>query len=302
MQAGENRENGTRGVILKGIGGFYYALDGEGRVHTVRAQGKLRRERLKPKVGDRVEIAPGEGEEHGWILRILPRSNELVRPPVANIDVVVIVASAAAPAPDLMMVDRLMLNARRVRVDVQLVISKCDLDAGGAAAIAGQYRGAEVSPMRVSAETGEGLDELRARLHGRVHALAGQSGAGKSTLINALYGLELETGGLSRKIDRGKNTTRSCELIPVEGGGMVLDTPGFSLLETDVFDPVEIKDSYPEFAPYEGRCYFQPCYHASEPKCAVRDAVAAGEIDEQRHARYAAVLEDMRARWRDRYD
>ena len=156
--------------------------------------------------------------------------------------------------------------------------------------------------MQVSAVTGEGIDALRAALRGRVHALAGQSGAGKSTLINALYGLELETGDLSQKIDRGRNTTRSCELIPVPGGGMVLDTPGFSLLETEVFDPVEIKDSYPEFVPFEGQCYFQPCYHASEPRCAVRDAVEAGQIDEERHARYKSVLEDMRQRWRDRYD
>ena len=295
-------DNRNEGIILRGIGGFYYAMDGAGEVHTVRAQGKIRRERMKPKVGDRVAFSAGQGEEHGWIHRILPRSSELVRPPVANIDMVVIVASAAAPAPDLMMVDRLMVNARRANIAVQLVISKCDLDAGGAEAIARQYAGAEVNPLRVSAATGEGLEALRSCLAGRVHALAGQSGAGKSTLINALYGLELETGDLSRKIDRGKNTTRSCELIPVPGGGMVLDTPGFSLLETEVFDPVELKDSYPEFVPYEGKCYFQPCYHASEPRCAVRSAVAAGEINEERHGRYVAVLEDMRQKWRDRYD
>ena len=291
-----------QGVILQGIGGFYYAMDETGTVHQVRAQRKIRRERLKPKVGDRVEISPGEGEEDGWIHQILPRRNELVRPPVANIDVVVIVAAAAAPLPDLMMVDRLMLNARRAGIDVQLVISKCDLDEGLADDILRQYRGAECDPIKVSSATGEGISALRERLRGRVHALAGQSGAGKSTLINALYGLTLETGDLSRKIDRGKNTTRSCELIPVAGGGMVLDTPGFSLLETDVFDPVEIKDSYPEFLPHEGGCYFQPCYHASEPKCAVRDAVAAGDIDDQRHGRYVEILSDMRQRWRERYD
>ena len=289
-------------VILKGIGGFYYAMDEDGRVHQVRAQRKIRRERLKPKVGDRVEISPGEGEEDGWIHQILPRRNELVRPPVANIDDVVVVASAAAPVPDLMMVDRLLINARRARIGVRLVITKCDMDEGGSEEILAQYRGAEVSPMQVSAVTGEGIDALRAALRGRVHALAGQSGAGKSTLINALYGLALETGDLSRKIDRGKNTTRSCELIPVFGGGMVLDTPGFSLLETDVFDPVEIKDSYPEFAPLEGNCFFKPCYHASEPRCAVRDAVRAGEIDPRRHGRYVELLNDMRQRWRERYD
>jgi len=295
-------ETTSTGTILQGIGGFYTAMDDAGREYTLRAQGKLRRERSKPKVGDRVEMLPGEGEAHGWICRIMPRRNELVRPPVANIDLIVIVVAAATPDPDLMMADRLMLNARRAGIAVQLVINKSDLNPARADEIARQYRGAQVDPLQVCAATGEGLDALRSRLRGRVHALAGQSGAGKSTMINALYGLRLETGGLSRKIDRGKNTTRSCQLIPVEGGGMVLDTPGFSLLESEVFDPVELKDSWPEFAPCEGLCYFQPCYHATEPRCAVLEAVAAGEIDGQRHGRYVALLDEMKMRWRDRYD
>ena len=292
----------STGTILQGIGGFYTARDEDGREYILRAQGKLRRERMKPKVGDRVELIPGEGEEHGWICRILPRRNELVRPPVANIDVIVIVVAAATPDPDLMMVDRLMLNARRAGVAVQLVINKSDLSPDNAGDIVRQYRGAEVSPLQVCAATGAGMEALRERLRGRIHALAGQSGAGKSTMINALYGLDLETGDLSRKIDRGKNTTRHCQLIPVEGGGMVLDTPGFSLLESGVFDPVELKDSWPEFTPYEGQCYFQPCYHATEPRCAVLDAVAAGKIDDRRHGRYIALLDEMKLRWRDRYD
>lgn len=291
-----------QGTILRGIGGFYYALDEGGTLHTLRAQGKIRRERLRPKVGDHVEIAPGEGEEHGWILRILPRRNELERPPVANIDVIAIVVAAATPDPDLMLADRLMLNARRAGIEVRLVVNKVDLDPEGAAEIARQYRGAEVGPVMVSAATGEGVAELRELLKGRVHALAGQSGAGKSTLINALHGLQMETGDLSRKIERGKNTTRHCELVPVEGGGMVLDTPGFSLLETEVFDPVELKDYWPEFAAREGGCFFQPCYHATEPRCAVREAVKNGGIDLQRHERYVALLEEMRQRWRERYD
>lgn len=291
-----------QGIILRGVGGFYYAMDSEGTMYTLRAQGKLRRERMKPKVGDRVELSPGEGEEHGWILRILPRQTELVRPPVANIDVVVLVIAAATPDPDLMLADRMLIVARRAGIKVQMVINKCDLDPEGAKDIARQYANAEVHPILVSAATGEGVDELKARLQGKIHALAGQSGAGKSTLINALYGLSQETGDLSRKIERGKNTTRHCELIPVSGGGMVLDTPGFSLLETDLFDPVELKESYPEFESYEGQCYFQPCYHASEPKCVVRDAVAEGKIASERHERYAALLEEMKQRWRERYD
>lgn len=291
-----------QGTILRGIGGFYTALDDEGCAHTLRAQGKIRRERLKPKVGDRVEITPGEGEEHGWIHQILPRRNELVRPPVANIDVIAIVVAAATPDPDLMLADRLMLNARRAGIQVQLVVSKADLAPQSAEEIVRQYRDAQVDTMMVSTVTGEGVDALRKRLEGKVHALAGQSGAGKSTLINALYGLKMETGDLSRKIERGKNTTRHCELVPVAGGGMVLDTPGFSLLETELFDPVELKESWPELARHEGECFFQPCYHATEPRCAVRDAVESGEIDAQRHARYVALLDEMKQRWRERYD
>lgn len=287
---------------MRGIGGFYYAMDERGTVHTLRAQGKLRRERMKPKVGDWVELTPSDGEEHGWILAIQPRRSELTRPPVANIDVICVVVAAATPEADLALADRLLVNARRAGIGVRMAVNKCDLDPARAEAIARQYRGAGVDPIAVSAARGDGLEALRAALAGKVHALAGQSGAGKSTLVNALYGLRVETGDLSRRIERGRNTTRHCELIPVAGGGMVLDTPGFSLLVTDVFDPVELKASYPEFVPYEGKCFFQPCYHATEPKCAVRDAVAAGTIDAERHARYAALLEETRQRWRERYD
>ena len=290
-----------RGSLLKGVGGFYYARTEDESVYTLRAQGKLRRDRMKPKVGDRVEFSPGTGEEHGWILRVEPRKNELTRPPVANVDVIAIVVAAATPEPDLLLADRLMLNARRAGIGVQLVVSKCDLDPERAEAICRQYRGADANPIAVSSANGTGIGELREMLKGKIHALAGQSGAGKSTLINALYGLNTETGDLSKKIERGKNTTRHCELIPVSGG-MVLDTPGFSLLESDPFDPVELKDGYPEFAPYEGQCFFHPCYHATEPKCAVLNAVKEGAIDSERHARYVALLEETKERWRERYD
>ena len=290
-----------RGILLKGVGGFYYARTEDESVYTLRAQGKLRRDRMKPKVGDRVEFSPGTGEEHGWILRVEPRKNELTRPPVANVDVIAIVVAAATPEPDLLLADRLMLNARRTGIGVQLVVSKCDLDPERAEAICRQYRGADANPIAVSSANGTGIGELREMLKGKIHALAGQSGAGKSTLINALYGLNTETGDLSKKIERGKNTTRHCELIPVSGG-MVLDTPGFSLLESDPFDPVELKDGYPEFAPYEGQCFFHPCYHATEPKCAVLNAVKEGAIDSERHARYVALLEETKERWRERYD
>lgn len=291
-----------QGTVLRGIGGFYTAMDDAGALYTLRAQGKLRRERMKPKVGDRVEMIPGTGEEDGWLQAVLPRRNELVRPPVANIDLIVIVMASAVPEPDLMLADRMLLTARRRGIQPMLVISKCELNPEGAKDILDQYKDADVNAMMVSAHIGEGIAELKAALRGKVHALAGQSGAGKSSLINALYGMELETGVLSEKIDRGKNTTRRCELIPLEGGGMVLDTPGFSLLDFELFDPVELKDSYPEFADHEGNCYFQPCYHATEPKCSVLDAVRGGEISPRRHERYVQLLEEQKIRWRERYD
>ena len=291
-----------RGTILKGIGGFYYALAEDGAVHTLRAQGKLRHERIKPMTGDEIEMTPSDGEEHGWILSIGARRNELVRPPVANIDAILIVMAAAAPDPDLAMIDRLILNARLAGIEPRLVVNKCDLDPDRADMILRQYAGAEVNPMAVCARTGEGIAALRASFAGKKHALAGQSGAGKSSLINAMYATDLETGEISLKIERGKNTTRHCELIPVPGGGMVLDTPGFSLLETPLVEPEMLKDHYPEFAPYEGGCFFKPCMHATEPRCAAREAVGRGEIDEKRHARYVEMLAEMRIRWRDRYD
>lgn len=290
-----------RGRILQGIGGFYTAMDAQGELHTLRAQRKLRRGG-KPKVGDWVEMMPGSGGEDGWIQAILPRRNELERPPVANIDRIVIVASAAAPQADLMLVDRMLVAARRREIEPMLVVSKLELNREAAEDILCQYRAAQVCAAAVSAHTGEGLMELRNRLRGSVHALAGQSGAGKSTLINALYGTALETGSLSEKIERGRNTTRRAQLIPLDGGGMVLDTPGFSLLEDAVFDPVELQNCYPEFEHCAGQCYFQPCYHASEPRCRVLAAVEQGEIHRGRHKRYVELLNEMKVKWRERYD
>ena len=291
-----------RGRLLQGIGGFYTALDDAGERHILRAQRKLKRAHLKPKIGDFVELTPGVGEEEGWIEAILPRRNELERPPVANIDRIVLVAAAAVPEADLLLIDRMLIAARRADIEPMLVVTKSELNPEHAAQILRQYRGAGCPATAVSAQTGMGVAELRTVLRGSVHAFAGQSGAGKSTLINALYGLSQETGELSARIDRGKNTTRRCELIEVDGGGMVLDTPGFSLLETELIDPTELQTYWKEFEPYRGTCYFQPCMHASEPKCGVRAAIARDEIDADRHARYVELLGEAQIKWRERYD
>ncbi len=290
------------GSVLSGVGGFYTVLSDDGVRYTLRAQAKLRRQRMTPMVGDRIRFQPGEGDQHGWLEAILPRRNQLIRPPVANIDRIAIVVSAGTPEPDLMLVDRMLIFARQNEIKPVIVVNKCDEGGEAALEIARQYEGTGAQVFRTCAATGEGLDVLREALKGTVHALGGQSGVGKSTLINKLYGLSQETGSLSEKIERGKNTTRHCELIPLEGGGMVLDTPGFSLLELQLMDPVELRTWMPEFDEYEGTCRFQPCVHVSEPGCTVRAAVAEGKIPKERWERYKALHEDMTQRWRERYD
>ena len=200
-----------------------------------------------------------------------------------------------------MLVDRLLIFARMRSIEPVLVINKTDTEHASAQEIMKQYRGAQVRMFTVSAHTGEGVAELREYLAGSIHAFGGQSGVGKSSLMNALYGFEQEVGEISEKIERGKNTTRACELKLAEGG-MALDTPGFSLLELPLMDPNEIKAHIPEYVPYENKCRFNGCIHLYEPDCPARDAVAAGEIDPRRHERYQWLYEDMRIRWKERYD
>ncbi len=290
-----------RGVIVKGVGGLYYARDEEGTVHVVRAKGAFRRQGVTPLVGDAVRFAPGAGEEHGWIEEVLPRENELVRPPVANIRHLVFVL-APEPEPDLALADTMLVMARKQNIAPALVVNKRDLDATLAQRLRAQYARAEVRVLETSAETGYGLDELSGLLKDGICCLSGQSGVGKSTLLTAVTGLSLASGEISRKIARGKNTTRHAELM-VKDGYQVLDTAGFSLLEfLEPMDPAELKAYYPEFAPYEDGCRFQPCYHASEPGCAVLAAVRRGELPPERVERYHKLLDKVRQSWRNRYE
>lgn len=290
-----------QGTLVRGFGGFYAVRDAEGQEFTLRCKKKFRRLGLSPLVGDEVLFTPGEGEEHGWLEEILPRSSQCLRPPVANVSLLLIVV-APVPEPDLLLVDRMMVRARAQGMDMLLVVNKCDLDAGLAQELQAQYAGAQVPVFAVSAESGQGLGALRERMGGRLCCLTGQSGVGKSTLLNALLGLSLETGEISRKIQRGKNTTRHAELL-MKDGLRVLDTAGFSLLELDGgMEPVTLKEYYPEFAACEGKCRFEPCYHDREPGCAVTAACGEGAIHPQRLARYRALLAEVRQAWRERYD
>ena len=294
-------ESGTpEGVIVKGVGGLYYARAQDGAVHVLRAKGKFRRQGLTPMVGDRVLYTPGTGEEHGWVERILPRESQLVRPAVANIRHVIVVVSPA-PAPDLALVDTLIVMAIRQGIQAALAVNKCDLDGSLLARIKSEYAGLGAPVLGLSAQTGQGLDELRQLLRDGICCLAGQSGVGKSTLLCAATGLSLQTGEISRRISRGRHTTRHVELL-YSGEYRVLDTPGFSLLELwEGLEPVKLKDYYPEFQPYEGQCRFSPCYHRSEPGCAVLEAAKRGHVSAERLDRYHQLLEKVQEAWRNRY-
>lgn len=298
------RENGLQsaeGVIVKGVGGLYYARGAEGETHVLRARGIFRRQHVTPMVGDRIRFTPGQGEEHGWVEEILPRESQLVRPPVANVRYLVIVL-APAPAPDFLLIDTLIAMALRQGIRPALVVNKSDLDGETYETVRRDYAGLGAPLMAVSALTGQGMDGLRALLASGVCCLAGQSGVGKSTLLCAATGLKLQTGEISQKIRRGRHTTRHAELL-YSGEYRVLDTPGFSLLELwEGLEPIRLKEYYPEFAPYEGQCRFSPCYHLSEPGCAVLEAARAGKVSPARLERYHLLLKKAQEAWRNRYD
>lgn len=295
-----------QGVLVRGFGGFYVAADDEGTEHILRCKKKFRRMHISPLVGDRVLFLPGEGEEHGWLEEILPRTSECIRPPVSNVSLLLVVI-CPSPEPDLLLVDRLLIRARLQDIRTAIVVNKSELDPALAERIRRSYRGAECPVLTASAKEKRGLDELRALMQGEsCCCLTGQSGVGKSTLLNALLGLELETGDISEKIQRGKNTTRHAQLLisrSAAGEIRVLDTAGFSLLELDAkLEPEKLREAYPEFLPHEGCCRFTPCLHDREPGCAVTAAVEAGEIDPERVSRYRQLLADVRETWKQRYN
>ena len=223
-----------------------------------------------------------------------------LRPPVANVERLVIV-EAPVPEPDLLLADRQIARALAQGMEVLIVVNKSDLNAALADELREEYAPARIPVLRVSAKTGEGLEDLKDALREKRCCLTGQSGAGKSTLLNAIMGLDLETGDISRKIDRGKNTTRHVQLIRKDGL-QVMDTAGFSLLEPEKdLPPEKWKERYPEFQPYEGQCRFHECLHDREPGCAVARAAEEGKIHPRRLERYRRLLQETREVWRGRY-
>ena len=298
----ENETQLMQGVLVRFFGGFYVAADENGQEYILRCPKKFRHQRLSPLVGDHVRFQPGSGEEEGWLEEILPRRSESLRPPVANVTLLLVVV-CPSPVPDLLLVDRLIARARKQQMKTALIVGKCDLDHGKLLQeMQQEYAKAECPVLGVSALRMEGLEPVKALMRGEdCCCLAGQSGVGKSTLLNALLGLQLETGEISEKIMRGKNTTRYAQLL-IRDGIRVLDTAGFSLLETEKgMAPEQLQALYPEFQPYTADCRFQPCLHDREPGCAVTQAMENGEISRERVERYRTLLADVRLSWKNRY-
>lgn len=287
------------GRIIRGVGGFYYVDDGR-RMHECKARGLFRKQGITPMVGDMVEFSPEGEKTYGYLDQILPRVSQLKRPPVSNIDLIVAVMAPASPAPDLKLLDQLLVGAHKQGIRAIVCVNKTDL--ADPSDILREYVLAGYETLSVSASTGEGIPALLKRLSGCISALAGQSGVGKTSLINSLLpGESREVGGVSR-IERGRHTTRHCELIPLPEGGFLADTPGFSLLEGEQEDPAELKEHFPEFARYEDLCRFGGCAHLREPGCAVREAAQRGEISPGRLERYGILYEEYKERWSHRYD
>lgn len=279
------------GIILKALSGFYY-VHSQGTVYTCRARGKLRHAKVSPLVGDRVRFTPLENSS-GALDEILPRSNQFSRPAVANIDQLVIIVSQAIPVTDPFLIDRILAIAAGRNCRCVVCVNKCDLDAGDE--LYRIYTAAGFSAVRVSAHTGEGMDELRGVLRGKVSAFTGNSGVGKSSILNALYpAFSLETGDVSEKLGRGRHTTRHVELFALDTDTLIADTPGFSSFDTERMElcrKEELQHCFPDFAPYLDKCRFQDCAHIKEKGCAVLEARARGEIQPTRHDSYVRLYE-----------
>lgn len=283
------------GRIQKALSGFYYVDTGE-TLLICRARGKFRKEGLSPLVGDRVECTELSGGE-GVVEEILPRRNAFDRPAVANIDQLVIVASEAIPRTDPYLIDRMTAIAALKDCGVLVCINKCDLASGEG--LNDYYARAGFPTVRVSAETGEGLDQLLSEMTGKLSAFTGNSGVGKSSILNALDpSYHLKVGEVSQALGRGKHTTRHVELYRIgSGGAEIIDTPGFSSFDAEGLSLAlkrRLPETFPDFAPYVGECRFAGCSHTKEKGCAVLEAVRSGKLVRGRHESYLRLYGELK--------
>ncbi|MBO8142234.1 MAG: ribosome small subunit-dependent GTPase A [Firmicutes bacterium] len=285
-----------QGTVLRGIGGFYRVLLDNGRVVDCRPRGRLRLQPAGLLAGDRVDVSVLP-DGTGAVEAVHPRRSRLRRPPVANVDRVVAVMALADPEPNLLLLDRLLTMAEASELDVLVCWTKADL-AGREQAerLAGLYRRAGYPAVVTSSRTGEGIEQLQQALAGRLSTLAGPSGVGKSALLNALVpGLSRATGEVSRKLRRGRHTTREVELLRLPRGGLVADTPGFSQLELTEIGKNRLGLLMRDIARFAAECRFPGCLHRREPACSVRAAVDRGDIDRGRYRHYLIFLDEIEA-------
>lgn len=283
-----------RGTILKGVGGWYHvAEDRSGAVYKCNASGRLRLGEFVPAAGDLVTFEMS-GEE-GYITEILPRSNFLLRPAIANLDRLFILASQAPPVTDPYLIDKLTVISFYNRIEPVVVLMKCDLHRSEE--LYGAYAGSGIKLVRASSVSGEGVEEVRELMRNKTSAFAGNSGIGKSSLLNRIdNSFSLTVGDISEKIERGRHTTRHVELFSLENGGFAADTPGFSSFDITKMcdiDKLQLQYFFPEIEPFAGSCRFSDCVHLKEPGCAVTEAVRSGQISASRYESYAKLYGEL---------
>lgn len=283
------------GKIIKGIGGFYYVDASNGTLYECKAKGVFRNKKIKPLVGDNVNIEIIDSEKDlGNIVEILPRFNSLIRPAVANVDQTVIIFAVSEPEPNFNLLDRFLVSMEISDVKTIICFNKTDLSKENMENCR-SYIKSGYHTLFISARENEGIDELREILRGKTTVLAGPSGVGKSSTLNAIKPeAEAQTGAVSEKIKRGRHTTRHSELMHIEDNTYIMDTPGFSSLYVDSIEPEDLKEYFPDIASYTGKCRFNMCNHISEPDCLVQKAVQDGEISRIRYNDYVMIYNDLK--------